>query len=212
MYPLIVPPVCGWPEDDLLLLAEVSQLCKSRCTLQKLSSAHSGYLDRQTGQGRPVCPLNSYSILPMPDTDSELVSAGSLNADMQHPDPTETITSKAPESIGSAQAMCSVPEEVTVAGTGEADNVKDASSYKRKATQARYSASDKGKQTKARYVKSLKGKVSQIIRSAKLRAYRAAVKNGFSEELARKEGELVAAHRRAVFLSEFPSLSVTKRK
>lgn len=199
MYPLILSPVCGWPSEGLLLLAEVSQPCKPRCAVQKLSSPHSGYLDRQTGQGRPGCPLNSYSILPVPDTDSELVSAGSLNADMQHPDPTETITSKAPESFGSAQAMRFMPEKVSVAGTGEADNVKDASSYKRKSRQARYSASDKGKKSKARYAKSFKGRVSQIIRSAKLRAYRAAVKQGFSEELARKEGELVAANRRALF-------------
>ncbi len=199
-------------KDHLLLLAEASQLCESRCTVQKLSPPHSGYLDQQAGQDRPCCPLDSYSILPVPDTESVLVSAGSLNEDTQQPDPTETITANAAESSGSGQAMHFTLEEVSVSETGEAGNVKDASLDKRRASRARYYASEKGKKSKAKYVKSLKGRVNQIIRSAKSRAYRAAVKQGFSEELARKQGELVAAKRRADFLSEFPCLSVTQPK
>ena len=199
-------------KGHLLLLAEVSLLPRSRCTLQKLSLPHSGYLDRQTGRDRPGCPLNSYSILPIPDTDGESVSAGSLNEDMPQGDPTETIPSKAAESFGYGQAMRFTPEEVSVSGTGEAGNVKDASWYRRKASKAKYSASVKGKQARARYNKSLKGRVSQVIRSTRFRAYRAAVKHGCSEELARKDAQLVAANRRAEFLSEFPCLSDAERK
>lgn len=76
-------------------------------------------------------------------------------------------------------------------------------SQKCKITRARYAASDEGKAARAKYVTSDKGKLSQAIRTAKLRAYQSALRNGFSEELAREKAQAVADKKRA-------ELSLTK--
>ncbi|WP_257293771.1 hypothetical protein, partial [Endozoicomonas sp. YOMI1] len=79
-------------------------------------------------------------------------------------------------------------------------------SDKGKASRARYLSSDKGKASKARYAASDKGKASQALRSEKSKAYRSALKQGLSEELARKKGELAANAKKAKLSSVYPSL------
>lgn len=70
-------------------------------------------------------------------------------------------------------------------------------SQKCKITRAIYAASDQGKAAKAKYATSDRGKLSQIIRTAKSRAYQSALRNGFSEELAREKAQAVADKKRA---------------
>lgn len=62
---------------------------------------------------------------------------------------------------------------------------------------AKYSISEKGKNTRAKYAISEKGKLAQAIRSARSYGYRLAIRQGFSEELAREKGELAADKKRA---------------
>ena len=79
----------------------------------------------------------------------------------------------------------------------KARRAKYNASQKCKITRARYAASDEGKAAKAKYATSDKGRLSQAIRTAKLRAYQSAVRNGFSEELAREKAQAVADKKRA---------------
>ena len=71
---------------------------------------------------------------------------------------------------------------------------------------ARYALSEKGRTTMARYRASDQGKFSQAIRNARSYAYRAALKRGVSEELAREKGELAADKKRAALSSVSSSL------
>ena len=107
-----------------------------------------------------------------------------------------------------AESFTSDQFKVSLAGFAASVKVKAAqarykASQKCKITRALYAASDEGKAAKARYATSDKGKLSQAIRTAKLRAYQSAVRNGFSEELAREKAQAVADKKRA-------QLSLTK--
>ncbi|WBA80503.1 hypothetical protein [Endozoicomonas sp. GU-1] len=99
---------------------------------------------------------------------------------------------------------------------------KHAKTDKGKASRARYAKTDKGKASRARYAKSQKGRASnsrciaryaqtakgmkiKAICNARSNAYKAAIKKGFSEKLAREKGELAANAKKAE-LSSLPSL------
>ena len=69
---------------------------------------------------------------------------------------------------------------------------------------AKYALSEKGRATMARYRASDQGKFLQAIRNARSYAYRSALRQGVSEELAREKGELAADKKRAA-LSSVPS-------
>ena len=70
-----------------------------------------------------------------------------------------------------------------------------------RASKARYDASDKGKMTRARYKASDEGKAKLAIRNARSNAYRLGLRQGLSEELARKKGALAAENKRAALSS-----------
>lgn len=71
---------------------------------------------------------------------------------------------------------------------------------------ARYALSERGKTTMARYRASDQGKFFQAIRNARSYAYRAALRQGVSEGLAREKGELAADKKRAALSSVSSSL------
>ena len=96
-----------------------------------------------------------------------------------------------------ARYAASVSCKVSQAKYAQSDGAKKArarylSSDKGKAALARYAASEKGKARLARYAASYKGKVAHATKNAKSLAYRAALRQGFSEEIARGKGESAA--------------------
>ena len=77
----------------------------------------------------------------------------------------------------------------------------------------KYSLSVKGREVRAKYAASDKGKVRQSIRSTRSNAYKAALKQGYSEELAREIGEFAVTEKIASFYQCPPyGLSVAKLK
>lgn len=78
-----------------------------------------------------------------------------------------------------------------------------------KASRAKYAKSQKGRannsRCSARYAKTAKGMKIKAICNAKSNAYKAALKKGFSEKVAREKGELAANAKKAE-LSSLPSL------
>ena len=75
---------------------------------------------------------------------------------------------------------------------GKAALARYAASDRGKLSLARYAASEKGKARLARYAASYKGKVAHATKNAKSLAYRAALRQGFCEEIARGKGESAA--------------------
>ena len=95
----------------------------------------------------------------------------------------------------------------------KATRTKYARSYKNYLSQARYIASDKSKRTRSAYAATAKCKTKQAIRNARSNGYRKAIRHGFSEEVARKKGELAANNKRAELSLAFSScVSVTQPK
>ena len=74
-------------------------------------------------------------------------------------------------------------------------------SDRRKRARAKYASSEKGKlsaaKSLARYSATIQGKLARSVANAKYNAYRAALSEGLSEELAREKSELAAKKRRA---------------
>lgn len=81
-------------------------------------------------------------------------------------------------------------------------------SNKGRETRTRYAASDKSREASARrwakFAASDKGKADQAVRYARTTAYRLAIKQGLSQELAREKGELAAKAKKAE-LSSVPA-------
>ncbi|WP_209276637.1 hypothetical protein [Thalassotalea sp. G20_0] len=79
---------------------------------------------------------------------------------------------------------------------GKASRAKYAKTDKGKASRAKYAKSQKGRANNnrcvAKYVQTAKGKKIKAICNARSNAYRAALKKGFSEKVAREKGELAA--------------------
>ncbi|MBO9480585.1 hypothetical protein [Salinisphaera sp. G21_0] len=78
---------------------------------------------------------------------------------------------------------------------------KHAKTDKGKASRAKYAKSQKGRANNnrcvAKYVQTAKGKAIKAICNARSNAYRAALKKGFSEKVAREKGELAANAKKA---------------
>ena len=194
-------------KNPLLLLAEasISQRGGSGCSVQILNSPNSGYFHRQTNQDARGCPLNSFSITPLPLSESEL-SVGPLNKDTQHHGLTESVkyavaeSSSCSEPVHPAQAhktsRAAAQARYFASDKGKRALARYAASDKGKRALARYAASDKGKITKARrqakYEATEKGKWHRSIANTKSHAYRLALSKGLSEELAREKGEQAA--------------------
>lgn len=199
-------------------------------SVQMLNPPGSGYLVQQaTGQStaRPSRLLDDFSISHLPPTKGGLTLVEQLNINKQQMSYIETVRFKATESLGVGRRMSSMHKETCVLGTGNSNRAKYNASEKYKKVRARYLASDKGKanlarsrakyaasgkgkankaRSRAKYAASDKGKAKQLIRSARYRAYRAALKKGFSEELAREKGELAADNKKAEISSVSPWL------
>ena len=138
---------------------------------------------------------------------------------------TETVKFKATESFVSGVPMSLLSEEVGVSETGNSNQTKSnkrkmlrarskaryiataKSRASRARSQAKYAASAKGKltdaQKRARYFASQKGMISRAISNTKSNAYHSALRKGFDEKQARKQGELAANNKRAELSSVF---------
>lgn len=132
---------------------------------------------------------------------------------------TETVKFKATQSFVSGVPMSLLSEKMGVSQTGHLNQTKSDKSKMLRARsrvsyaaaargraskvrcQAKYAASAKGKlthaQKSARYFASKKGMISRAISNAKSNAYHSALRKGFDEKEARKEGELAANNKRA---------------
>ena len=181
-------------KNPSLLLAEasISQHSGSGYSVQILNSPNSGYFHRQTNQDVRSCPLNSFSIAPLPPTESEL-SVGPLNKDTQHQVLTKSVNYAVTESSSSGKRARHWQAHKASRARAQA---RYFASDKGKRALARYAASDKGKITRAKgqakYEATDKGKWHRSIANTKSRAYRSALNKGLSEELAREKGELAA--------------------
>lgn len=181
-------------KNPLLLLAEASTSGRSGSgySVQIFNSPNTGYFHQQTNQDTRGCPLNSFSIAPLPATESELL-VGPLNKETQHQVLTESVKYTVTESSSSGEpAQASQAHKASKARA----QARYFASDKGKRALARYAASDKGKKTKAKrqakYEATAKGKWHRLIASTKYRAYRLALSKGLSEKLAREKGELAA--------------------
>lgn len=189
-----------WPDDFLFPIEDSnSHLSGFGYSVEMLNSSDSGYF-RLTDPDTDVTPhrLDSFSIS-YPPTEHELMSVGPLNEDRPNRAQTEYTTA---ERTKTSTAKCNRSDKRKVS------KAKYARSHGNYLSQARYSASDKGKRTRAVYAATEKCKTMQAIRSARSNGYRRAIKNGSSEEVARKEGEL-AANKKRVQLSLAPSSCVS---
>lgn len=84
---------------------------------------------------------------------------------------------------------------------GKETRAKYQTSDAARASKARYDASNKGKMTRARYKASDEGKAKLAIRNARSNTYRSGLRQGLSEELARKKAALAAENKRAALSS-----------
>ena len=181
-------------KNPLLLLAEASTSGRSGSgySVQIFNSPNSGYFHQQTNHDARGCPLNSFSIAPLPATESELL-VGPLNKETQHQVLTESVKYAVTESSSSGEPAQASQAHKTNRARAQARYL---ASDKGKRALARYAASDKGKITKAKrqakYEATAKGKWHRLIASTKFRAYRSAISKGLSEKLAREIGELAA--------------------
>ena len=195
-------------------------------SVQILNSSDSGYFGL-TDPDTDVTPhrLDSFSISPYPPTEHELMSVKPLNEDTPHQVQTE-LTAAERIKASKAKYNRSDKRKVSKAKYDRSDKGKASKARLRKTprdkaarakyvrshenylSQSRYRLSDKGKRTRAAYAATVKCKTMQAIRSARSNGYRKAIKHGFSEEVARKEGEL-AANKKRVQLSLAPSSCVS---
>ena len=180
-------------KNPLLLLADasISPRGGSGYSVQILNPPNSAYFHQQTRQDACGCPLNSFSIIPLPPSESELL-VGPLNKDKQHQGLTESVKYAETESSRSSEPACPSQHKTSRARA----QARYFASDKGKRALARYATSDKGKISKARrqakYEATEKGKLRRSIANTKSRAYRLAIRKGLSEELAREKGELAA--------------------
>ncbi|WP_422448746.1 MULTISPECIES: hypothetical protein [unclassified Endozoicomonas] len=192
-------------ENPLLLLAEVSCLQLSGLVHSVQIStypSHSGYLNRQVnhqdthGYLRQLC---SFSVSHVPATEKESY-VSSLTKGTQQQVPTKTFQFKKTEPSGYGNPLPLVLKKMTASELDKARRARSQAKYsasdKGKAARTRYTKSDKGKATRAKYLRSDKGKVAKAIINAKSAAYRAALRKGLSEKLAREKGELAARAKR----------------
>ncbi|WP_257294021.1 hypothetical protein [Endozoicomonas sp. YOMI1] len=110
------------------------------------------------------------------------------------------------------EARARAKAKYQVSEKGRKTRAKYRASHKGKETKARatakYEASDKGRQARARarakHEASDKRKIAKTINNARSNTYQSAIKKGFSEEVARKKGDLAANVKKA----ELSSVSV----
>lgn len=178
----------------------------------------------------PLHSLNDFSISHLPPTESELALLGPLDKDTQQQAQAEMVCCKVTESFASVEPVPLAPEEACFLKTGNTRQDKYFSSDKGKVAKARYLASDKGKVSRARimaryaatdkgkmaraksrakYAASAKGKASKAIGSARFEARRKALKQGFSEEVAKEKGESAAEVKKAELSSARAYLSLS---
>ena len=215
------------PQDPLSLAVASGSHGAGHC-VQMHSPTESEYLDQPVINEYTLSPshsLNDFSIAHVPPTESELALLGALDKDTQQQAQAETVRSKVTESFASVEPVPLAPEEACFLKTGNTRQDKYFLSGKGKVAKARYLASDKGKGSRARimaryaatgkgrmaraksrakYAASDKGKASKAIVSARFEARRKALKQGFSEEVAKEIGEL-AADAKKVELSSAPA-------
>ena len=198
-------------------------------SVQILNSSDSGYFgltdpDTDVTSHR----LDSFSISHYPLTEYELMLVEPLDRDAPHQVQTELT---AAERIKASKAKYNQSDKrktnrakydrsdkckaskarLRQTQRDKAARARYARSYENYLSQARYSASDKGKRTRAAYTATEKCKTMQAIRSARSNGYRKALRDGFSEEVARKKGELAANKKRAELSLATPSCaSVTQ--
>ncbi|WP_422463356.1 hypothetical protein [Endozoicomonas sp. ALB115] len=138
---------------------------------------------------------------------------GPLNTATQQQACKETGWLKLTEPSGSGEPLLVSPKDDCTFERGVPKQAKSKAKYatsdKRRASRARYAKSQKGRANNsrrvARYTQTAKGMKMKAICNAKSNAYRAALKKGFSEKVAREKGEL-AANAKKTELSSLPSL------
>ncbi len=200
-------------------------------SVQILNPSDPGYFG-PTAPDTDVTPhrLDSFSISHYPLTEYELMLVEPLDRDAPHQVQTELT---AAERIKASKAKYNQSDKrktnrakydrsdkckaskarLRQTQRDKAARARYARSYENHLSQARYSASDKGKRTRAAYTATEKCKTMQAIRSARSNGYRKAIRHGFSEEVARKKGELAANNKRAqLSLATSSCASVTQPK
>lgn len=209
-------------KGPLQLLAEVSvsQLSRQGCSVQILEPYDSEPLKQQMSDKHTPCHahlLNGFSISHSPASKSVMSLVKPLKKDTQQYVQTATAQFNATDSFGSAGHIFPTLNEENVSKKYQSSKARHSASERDKACRARraakYAASDKGKANLAKYLatekgkksrakarikyaSSVKGKLRQAICNAKANAYRSAIKKGFSEKEARKQGELAADKKR----------------
>ena len=195
-------------------------------SVQILNTTIPGSLGRQVkNQNSTDCTLDSLSISHLPAIDNLACENPALLSTQQTAqaslfpikvvDPlihckqqaqTKMVSFKVTESRGEPVSLSIKKERVS--GMDRSSQGKNTESHNRKTTLVKYTApgqvqgvkSDfrKGKaRGRTKYSLSHKSKVLQTIRNAKWNTYRKAIRNGFSEEIALKKGELAAINKRA---------------
>ena len=146
-------------------------------------------------------------------TDPHCEATGSVCSVEPVPLLLEEVTASCTDRMGPARSKAkSARGKLTQARIRARYNASPSSRASRARCNAKYSASEKGKKSRARYNASAKGRVNQAIKNARSGAYRTGIKQGLSEELARKKGDLAAQKKRAQLSSVLISgCSVTDR-
>ena len=226
-------PYLREPRDPSLSLAVATGSHGAGHSVQMHSPTKSEYLDQPVINEYTLGPLhslNDFSISHLPPTESELALLGPLDKDTQQQAQAEMVCCKVTESFASVEPVPLAPEEACFLKTGNTRQDKYFSSDKGKVAKARYLGSDKGKVSRARimaryaatdkgkmaraksrakYAASAKGKASKAIGSARFEARRKALKQGFSEEVAKEKGESAAEVKKAELSSARAYLSLS---